>query len=122
LIKWISDIMRDSTTQEQQHARGNDSKLLVPKFITPCIGQIRAQGQRGSASDVTHCDAKQRLILRTPVSRLIDILASDLRNPIKRAYIFAHNMVPESRSMFADFAQRSGEILIVKKVAVIDKH
>lgn len=126
LIKWIGDIMRNFTTQEQ-HGRAQHT-LLVPKFITPCISQTGTGSSTSTSTSsanvagIAHCDAKQRLILRTPISRLIDILASDLRKPIKRAYIFAHNSVPESRSMFTDFMQRSGEILVVKKVAITGKH
>lgn len=108
LNKWVADIMRGFTVQESQVPRA-DRKLLVPKFITPCIGQ-REYGD-------AHCDANGHTILRTPVSRLIDILTSDLRNPIKRSYIFARNATPESRAVFTDFVQRPGEILVVKKVA-----
>lgn len=63
-----------------------------------------------------HCDG-DKLIITSALATLVDILAADLRNPLKRAYIIARGDTIGSRAAFMDFAKREGEILIMRDAA-----
>jgi hypothetical protein len=123
LVAWVRGTIADYVEQTDPRAPAP----LVPQFIAPCFGSTlparhsaEKQSQSHRSDDdggATSCNG-EKLRIRTPLSRLIDILVSDLRSPIKRAYIFTHSSSPESRAPFADFTQRASEILIVKKYEI----
>jgi hypothetical protein len=99
LAQWIHEFMEPVTIP----FAGEDAR--VPGVVVPC--------SRGGP----HCarDGSGKLILRAQLDTLAEILAADLRNALKRTYIFARGATPESRTPFADFTQRASEVLLVKK-------
>jgi hypothetical protein len=102
LAQWIEQIM------EPFVARDDEAEPIsrVPAIIAPCAPTPAA---------APHCNAAGRLIIRSRLETLAQILAADLRNPLKYAYITARGYAPESRSPFADFTRRASEVLIVRK-------
>jgi len=102
LAQWIEQIM------EPFVARDDEAEPIsrVPAIIAPCAPTPTA---------APHCNAAGRLIIRSRLETLAQILAADLRNPLKYAYITARGYAPESRSPFADFTRRASEVLIVRK-------
>ena len=116
LAQWVKKFMEPvifqapSTSAEFNEAR-------VPPIIVPCSHNMSLAEHDHDTTAHNHCtdDGKGKLIIKTAIDTLTSIIASDLQNPLKRAYIFARGYVPESRASFADFTQRSGEVLLVKK-------
>jgi hypothetical protein len=120
LAAWIASMMAEIT----QHATGQ----RVPDVIAPCMtssyGGSKEPAKDFGSSDAPaqsthHCSPDGKLLLRSSLETLSAILAADLCNSLKRAYIFARGSTPESRSAFADFTQRAGEILLIKRHEIL---
>jgi hypothetical protein len=102
LTKWIIDIMKEVITQVK------DNPILT-QMIAPC----------SAASHAPYCSKSSKLMIITKLETLADILASDLQNPMRRGYIFARGSSPESRAYFADFSQRTDEVIIIRAAPTI---
>ena len=112
LMQWVRQLMEPAIVY--------DDSATVPTIITPCrknreAAQAQSSVQPERINNPTHCTPDGKLMLRTSLDILADILAADLQNPLKRAYIQTRGTAHESHGAFADFTQRPGEILLVKK-------
>jgi len=103
LAKWLAQFM-DPVVRADSEGRAR-----VPAMIAPC-----AEDGVGASAQ---CDAG-RLLIATSLETLAELLASDLQNPVKRAYILARGTTPESRAAFGDFTHRRSEVLLVRKYEV----
>jgi hypothetical protein len=92
---WIRALMEPVTT----HTSTNPP---LTAMIAPCA----------PTSTSAYCDGA-KLRIKTELATLVNIFASDLRNPMKRAYIFARGFTPESRTQFADFARHPSELIVI---------
>lgn len=82
-----------------------DATPTMPILIEPCDGTNAA---------APHCVGGRQLVIVSKLETLCAILAADLRNPLKRSYIFSRT-APESRTAFTDFTFRPSEVIIVTK-------
>jgi len=105
LQEWIIQLMRDRVIRTEKR------NIRVPAIIAPCDAKTQTR------EHAIHCSSEDpnKLLINAPLESLVSILASDLQNPIKRAYIISRGSSPESRAAFSDFTFRNTEVLVVKK-------